>query len=68
MDCPACERILFYALTYNDDRQTLASIGMAEGIGFFVLENILVLTEHMDDIDISWAACRVIGMVHAQLR
>jgi RsiW-degrading membrane proteinase PrsW (M82 family) len=53
--------ILYFALTFSDDRDTLLSISFALGIGFAVLENATILTQYIKSVTISWALARVIG-------
>ncbi|MBQ4487236.1 MAG: PrsW family intramembrane metalloprotease [Oscillospiraceae bacterium] len=53
--------ILYFALIFSDDRDTLLSISFALGIGFAVLENATILTQYIKSVTISWALARVIG-------
>ena len=59
--------VLYYAATFSDDRSTLESIGMAEGIGFAIIENMYIFTDHDQAYSLTWAVARVIGatLMHA---
>ncbi len=58
--------ILYFAILFSDDRDTLLSISFAEGIGFAILENAFILTENIGSVTPQWAFQRVIGatLVH----
>ncbi len=58
--------ILYFAIMFSDDRDTLLSISFAEGIGFAILENAYILTQNIDHVSSQWAMQRVIGatLVH----
>ncbi len=58
--------ILYYAIFFSDDRDTLLSISFADGIGFAILENAYILTQNIDKVSMNWALQRVIGatLVH----
>ena len=58
--------VLYYALVFSDDRDTLLSISFADGIGFAILENAYILTQNIGSVSAQWAIIRVIGatLVH----
>ena len=58
--------ILYYAIVVSDDRRTLTANAYAVGVGFAVLENIVVLTQNIDNVTILWALARGFGsgLVH----
>lgn len=58
--------ILYYAIVVSDDRRTLTANAYAVGVGFAVLENIVILTQNIDNVTILWALARGFGsgLVH----
>ena len=53
--------ILFLAFLVSDDRQKLIQASFATGLGFAILENMIMLTQNISTIDISWAIIRGFG-------
>ncbi|MBQ9384425.1 MAG: PrsW family intramembrane metalloprotease [Ruminiclostridium sp.] len=53
--------VLYFAVVFSDDRDTLLSVSFALGIGFAVLENAVILTQNFATISFEWAITRVIG-------
>ena len=53
--------VLFFACTMSDDRVTVISISFATGLGFALLENLMILTQNMDQVSIPWAFMRGLG-------
>lgn len=53
--------ILFYALFISDDRQKLTQAAFAVGLGFAIMENMLMITQNLYSIDIKWAIMRGFG-------
>jgi len=53
--------VLYFALIFSDDRDTLLSISFALGVGFAVLEDAVILAQNINSISIAWALARVIG-------
>ena len=58
--------ILYYALFISDDRKTLTSDAFAVGVGFALLENIVILIQNISEVSIVWALVRGFGsgLVH----
>ncbi|MBQ7677257.1 MAG: PrsW family intramembrane metalloprotease [Lachnospiraceae bacterium] len=58
--------VLYFALIFSDDKDTLLSISFADGIGFAMLENAYILTQNVGLVSPQWAITRVIGatLVH----
>ncbi|MCR4645352.1 MAG: PrsW family intramembrane metalloprotease [Oscillospiraceae bacterium] len=58
--------VLYYAIVISDDRRTLIGYSYAVGVGFALLENILILVENIYDVSIFWALVRGFGsgLVH----
>ena len=58
--------ILFFAVVVTDDRSTLIPISFAVGVGFALLENVVILTQNVENVTILWALVRGFGsgLVH----
>lgn len=58
--------ILFFAIMVSDDRSTLIPISFAVGVGFALLENVVILTQNVENVTILWALVRGFGsgLVH----
>ena len=58
--------ILYFAFVFSDDRQQLISLAFAIGVGFAVLENMVILTQNIDTVSIFWALVRgfASGLMH----
>ena len=53
--------VLYYALLFSDDRNTLISISYAMGLGFALLENMVILAGNVEKVTIFWAFIRGFG-------
>lgn len=53
--------VLYYAIFFSDNRNTLLSISFATGIGFAVLENMVILTQNVTTVTVLWAFVRGFG-------
>lgn len=53
--------ILLYALYISDDRQKLAQSAFAVGLGFAIMENVIMITQNLYSVDIKWAIMRGFG-------
>lgn len=58
--------ILYFAIVISDDRRTLISYAYAVGVGFALLENIVILIQNIEQVSIFWALIRGFGsgLVH----
>ena len=58
--------ILFFAIIVSDERSTLIPISFAVGVGFALLENVVILTQNVENVTILWALVRGFGsgLVH----
>jgi RsiW-degrading membrane proteinase PrsW (M82 family) len=58
--------ILYFAAVVSDDRRTLISNAFAVGVGFALLENMVILMQNISSVTIFWALVRVFGsgLVH----
>ncbi len=53
--------VLYLAIFFTDDRDTLLSAAFALGVGFAVLEDAVILAQNPAGVSIGWAFARVIG-------
>ena len=53
--------VLYFALCFSDDRDTLLSLSLAIGLGFALLENLMILTQNVGTVTIPWALARGLG-------
>ena len=58
--------VLYFAIVISDDRRTLISHAYAVGVGFALLENIVILVQSIAEVSIFWALVRGFGsgLVH----
>ena len=58
--------ILYFAIVASDERSTLIPISFAVGVGFALLENVVILTQNVETVTIFWALVRGFGsgLVH----
>lgn len=58
--------ILFFAIMVSDERSTLIPVSFAVGVGFALLENVVILTQNVENVTILWALVRGFGsgLVH----
>lgn len=53
--------VLYFALFFSDDRDTLLAISFAIGLGFAILENMVILVGNIDNVSVVWAFVRGFG-------
>jgi len=53
--------VLYFAFFFSDDRDTLLSISFAMGLGFAILENMVILVGSLSRVTIPWAIVRGFG-------
>ena len=53
--------LLYYAWVVSDDRNELLSLSFAMGLGFALLENLVILTGSISSVSLSWAFMRGLG-------
>ena len=58
--------VLYFAFLFSDKRETLISLSIATGIGFAVLENLMIFMNNVDQVNLLWAAVRGFssGLMH----
>ena len=58
--------VLYFAFLFSDKRETLISLSIATGIGFAILENLMIFVANVDNISLFWAAVRGFssGLMH----
>lgn len=59
--------VLFYAITFSDDRDRVMPLAFATGVGFAMFENMVILVQNIDDVTIGWAIIRgfATALMHA---
>jgi RsiW-degrading membrane proteinase PrsW (M82 family) len=53
--------VLFFAWAVSDDRDTLVSVAFAVGLGFALLENLVILAQNLSSVSVLWAFARGLG-------
>ena len=53
--------VLYFAIFFSDDRDTLLSLSLAVGLGFALLENMVILLQNVETVTIPWALARGLG-------
>ena len=58
--------IIYFALVISDERRALIPNAFAVGVGFALLENVVILTQNIENVTIEWALIRGFGsgLVH----
>lgn len=58
--------VLFYAVIWTSDRSALIAGAFAAGVGFALLENMIILLQNINEVTVLWALVRGFGsgMVH----
>ncbi|SDB07355.1 PrsW family glutamic-type intramembrane protease [Eubacterium oxidoreducens] len=58
--------VLYFAFIFSDNKEKLIPISFAVGVGFAVLENMVILVQNIDSISIFWALVRgfASGVMH----
>ncbi|MBO5938388.1 MAG: PrsW family intramembrane metalloprotease [Clostridia bacterium] len=58
--------VLYFAFLFSDKRETLISLSIATGIGFAVLENLMIFMNNVEQVNLLWAAIRGFssGLMH----
>ena len=53
--------ILYFAFVISDNQNNLIQLAFAVGLGFAIMENMIVLVQNLSDINIVWALVRGFG-------
>jgi RsiW-degrading membrane proteinase PrsW (M82 family) len=58
--------VMYFAFLFSDKRETLISLSIATGIGFAILENLMLFVANVEYISLFWAAVRGFssGLMH----
>lgn len=58
--------VLYFAFLFSDKQETLISLSIATGVGFAILENLMIFVANVDNISLFWAAVRGFssGLMH----
>ena len=53
--------VLVYAFAVSSDREKLISVSFAVGLGFAIMENMIIFTQNLSDMNVMWAIIRGFG-------
>ena len=53
--------VLVYAFAVSSDREKLISVSFAVGLGFAIMENMIIFTQNISDMNVMWAIVRGFG-------
>lgn len=58
--------VIYYAYFFSDDRKSVTTVAFATGVGFAMLENIIILMQHIETANILFALIRGFstGLMH----
>lgn len=59
--------VLFYAVVFSDDRKNVVTASFSVGVGFAILENLIILTQNFTDVNMGFALVRGFcsGLMHS---
>ncbi len=59
--------VIYYASVFSDDRKSVTTVAFATGVGFAMLENIIILTQHIATVNLMFAIIRGFstGLMHS---
>lgn len=59
--------VLYYAYVFSDDRKSVGTVAFATGVGFAMLENVVILTQHIKSVNLLFALIRGFstGLMHS---
>ncbi len=59
--------VLFFAVVYSDDRTDIITASFSVGVGFAILENLIILTQNFRDVTLGFAIARGFcsGLMHS---
>lgn len=59
--------ILLFALLYSDEKKNIITVSFSVGVGFAMLENLMILTQNFKSVDIGFAIVRGFcsGLMHS---
>lgn len=59
--------VLFFAVVYSDDRTDVITVSFSIGVGFAILENLIILTQNFRDVTLGFAIARGFcsGLMHS---
>ena len=53
--------VLFFALVFSDNKKYIITASFSVGVGFAILENLIILTQNFQDVSIGFALARGFG-------
>ncbi len=59
--------IIYYAAVFSDDRRSIVTVAFSVGVGFALLENMIILTQHFSSVNLFFACIRGFssGLMHS---
>lgn len=59
--------VIYYASVFSNDRKSVTTVAFATGVGFAMLENIIILTDHIATVNLIFAVIRGFstGLMHS---
>ncbi len=59
--------VIYYAYVFSDDRKSVGTVAFATGVGFAMLENVVILTQHIKTVNLLFAVIRGFstGLMHS---
>ena len=59
--------VVYYAFVFSDDRKSVTTVAYATGVGFAMLENIIILMQHISTANLLFAVIRGFstGLMHS---
>ncbi len=59
--------VLFFAIVFSDNKKDIITISFSVGVGFAILENLIILTQHFSEVNIWFAFARGFcsGLMHS---
>ena len=59
--------VIFFAVVFSDDKKTIITASFSVGVGFAILENLIILTQNFKDVNIGFALARGFcsGLMHS---
>ena len=59
--------VLFFAIVFSDSKKDVLTVSFSVGVGFAILENLIILTQNFQDVNIGFAFARGFcsGLMHS---
>lgn len=59
--------IIYYAAVFSEDRKSIVTVAFSIGVGFAMIENMIILTQHFSSVNLFFACIRGFssGLMHS---